>query len=78
MKPTIPIDVLHTMLHKNIHVSKLKYGCVFKLLAITQDEQGESWMHLETPSTRRPYKFKAKYAQYLRKDIPTNEQTNDI
>lgn len=61
---------LNSFLGKNIHVSKLKYGCVFKLIAITEDSDGQEWMHLETPSTRKPYKFKVEYAQYLRKDIP--------
>lgn len=67
--PLIPLEELPSFIGKNIHVSKLKYGCVFKLMAITDDGQ-ESWMHLETPATRKPYKFKTKYAQYLRKDIP--------
>lgn len=69
----IPVDVLPTFLGRNIHVAKLKYGCVFKLIALTTDGQGEMWMHLETPSTRKPYKFKAKHAEYLRKDIPIEQ-----
>jgi len=39
-------------------------------MVFTEDEKGEHWIHLETPSTRKPYKFKAKHAQYLRKDVP--------
>lgn len=68
--PNIPLEHLPSFLGRNIHISKLKYSCVFKLMAITEDEKGEHWMHLETPSTRKPYKFKAKHAQYLRKDVP--------
>lgn len=67
---TIPLDKLHTMVGRKIHVAKLKYKFVFEIMAITQDQEGEHWMYLETPTYRKPYKFKAKYAQYLRKDIP--------
>lgn len=66
----IPLEKLPSFLGRNIHIAKLPYGCVFKLMAITEDEAGEYWMHLESPQKRKPYKFKAKHAQYLRKDIP--------
>ncbi len=69
----IPLEVLRTFEGRNLHVAKLKYGCVFKLITLTTDVQGEVWMHLETPSTRKPYKFKAKHAEYLRKDIPLQQ-----
>ena len=66
----IPLDVLPFFIGRKIHVSPLRFGCVFKLMAITTDVTGDKWIHLETPSTRIPYRFKAKHAEYLKKDIP--------
>ena len=67
----IPAEILPTFIGKKIHVSPLRFGCVFKLMAITTDVSGEKWIHLETPKTRVAYRFKAKHAEYLKKDIPT-------